>query len=80
MRNFVAKIWVPALLVLMAGVQSFGLDAGRAAGLKMLSDSLMTSRLNDSSDVSIAVSDTVIPEIADSIISLTAKDTIVAPD
>ena len=80
MRNFVAKIWVPTLLVLMAGVQSFGIDAGRAAGLKMLSDSLMTSRLNDSSDVSIAVSDSVLPEIADSIIPLTAKDTIIAPD
>ena len=96
MKHFIAKIWVPALLVLVAGIQSFGIDAGRAVGLKMLSDSLMTNRLNDSSDVSVAVPDsvvpaiadsllpeildTVLPEIADSIVPLTAKDTIVAPD
>ena len=96
MKKMVAKIWVPALLVMIAAVQSFGIDAGRAVGLKMLSDSLMTNRLNDSSDVSVAVPDsvvpaiadsllpeivdTVLPEIADSIVPLTAKDTIVAPD
>ena len=96
MKKLIAKIWVPALLVLMAGVQSFGIDASRAVGLKMLSDSLMTLRSNDSSDVSIAVPDSVVPaivdsllpvtadtvpaEIADSTVTLTAKDTIVAPD
>ena len=96
MKKLIAKIWVPALLVLMAGVQSFGIDASRAVGLKMLSDSLVTLRSNDSSDVSIAVPDSVAPaivdsllpetadtvpaEIADSTIVLTAKDTIVPPD
>ena len=67
MKHFLAKIWVPTLLVLVAGIQSFGIDAGRAAGLRMLSDSLMTSRLSDSSAV-------------DSVITLTAKDTIIPPD
>ena len=72
MKHFIAKIWVPALLVLLAGIQSFGIDASRAVGLKMISDSLMTIRMNDSSDVDVAVPDSVVP--------LTAKDTIVAPD
>lgn len=80
MKHFIAKIWVPALLVLMAGVQSFGIDAGRAAGLKMLSDSLMTSRLSDSSAADVVVPDTTLAEISDSTIVLTAKDTIIPPD
>ena len=96
MKKLIAKIWVPALLVLVAGVQSFGIDASRAVGLKMLSDSLTTLRSNDSSDVSVAVPDSVVPaivdsllpltadtvltETADSTVVLTAKDTIVPPD
>ena len=96
MKKLIAKIWVPALLVLVAGVQSFGIDASRAVGLKMLSDSLTTLRSNDSSDVSVAVpdsvapaivdsllpltADTVLTETADSTVVLTAKDTIVPPD
>ena len=49
MKRLIAKIWVPALLVLMAAVQSFGIDAGRAAGLRKLTDSLLSSRAGDSS-------------------------------
>ena len=32
MRSVISKIWIPAVLVGMAAVQSFGIDAGRAAG------------------------------------------------
>ena len=49
MKDFLAKIWVPALLVMLAAVQSFGIDAGRAASLRRLADSLRTSSLDDSS-------------------------------
>ena len=49
MKDFMAKIWVPALLVMIAAVQSFGIDAGRAAGLRRSADSLRLSSLDDSS-------------------------------
>ena len=58
MKSFIAKIWVPALLVMVAAAQSFGIDAGRAIGLKMLSDSLLNDRLEDSSVVGRAIPDT----------------------
>ena len=64
MRRFIAKIWVPAFLVLVAAAQSFGIDAGRAVRLRMLTDSLMTGSISDSSAV----------------VVLTARDTIVVPD
>ena len=49
MKDFMAKIWVPALLVMIAAVQSFGIDAGRAVGLRRSADSLRLSSLDDSS-------------------------------
>ncbi len=42
-----AKIWVPALLVLMAAVQSFGIDAHRAAKTFGFADSLVLNRIDD---------------------------------
>ncbi|MBQ8421598.1 MAG: putative porin [Bacteroidales bacterium] len=51
MKNFWGKIWIPALLVLVAAAQSSGIDAGRAAGLARLADSLILNRLDDSSDI-----------------------------
>ena len=48
MKNALAKIWVPMLLVLMAAAQSFGIDAGRSAGLGRLADSLAFNQLQDS--------------------------------
>ena len=33
MKKVLAKIWVPLLLAAIAATQSFGIDAGRAAGL-----------------------------------------------
>lgn len=53
MRNFMAKIWVPALLVSLAAIQSFGVDATRAIRYAKLADSLILSRLEDSSEMNI---------------------------
>ena len=66
MKEIVAKIWVPALLVMMAAVQSFGVDAGRSASLRRLADSLALVREADTT------------AIADSFV--TAADTITIPD
>ncbi len=49
MKDFMAKIWVPALLVMIAAVPSFGIDAGRAVSLRRSADSLRLSSLDDSS-------------------------------
>lgn len=83
MKRFLAKIWVPLLLVIMAGMQSFGIDASRAVGLKRLADSLALNNLADTT----ATADSLSPAL-DSIVShdtvtdlvLTAKDTIKVPD
>ena len=48
MKRLVAKIWVPALLVFLAAVQSFGIDAARAIDFRKLADSLILNRLDDS--------------------------------
>ena len=86
MKNLLAKIWVPILLVAMAAVQSFGIDAGRSASLRRLADSLSFSHLHDTTAVfdSTFVTDTIADTIAvsDSNMSvvLTARDTIVVPD
>jgi hypothetical protein len=47
MKRLIAKIWVPALLVLVAAVQSFGIDAARAISFRKLADSLILTRLDD---------------------------------
>ena len=86
MKHFLAKIWVPLTLVTMAGIQSFGIDASRAVGLKRLTDSLIISHLPDTTAVrdSILQADTTRqePGISDSTINLvlSAKDTIKVPD
>ena len=79
MKHLIAKIWVPAVLVLVAAAQSFGIDAGRAVGLRRLTDSLILSRLEDSTAVSLPVSDSTVTAISDSILT-SARDTIVIPD
>ena len=71
MKSFMAKIWVPALLVMMAAAQSFGIDASRAIRMRMYADSLVLNMVEDSSFAEKAV---------DTLRVLTAKDTIVAPD
>ncbi len=47
MKKTMAKIWVPTLLVLLAAVQSFGIDAHRAARLFGLADTLGITRTDD---------------------------------
>ena len=78
------------MLVTMAGLQSFGIDASRAVGFRKLTDSLNISQLADST----SIRDSVIPleltvdssavdsAAADSMTSLfvSAKDSIVVPD
>ena len=86
MKSLLAKIWVPLLLVILAAIQSFGIDASRAVGLKRLTDSLAHSNLADTTSLkdSIAPTDSVPDSTAtsDSItdLFLTARDTIKVPD
>ena len=89
MRKTMSKIWVPALLVMAAAMQSFGIDAGRSVGLRRLADSLALTRQSDSSFLMEEVSDTSGKPIADSTavdsvkvdtLFLSARDTIKVPD
>ena len=70
MKNLIAKIWVPLLLVSMAAIQSFGIDAGRSASLRQLADSLELIQLPDTTHTP----DTILPEV------IQARDTIRIPD
>ena len=82
MKNVMAKIWVPVLLVAMAAMQSFGIDAGRSASLRRLADSLSFSQLRDTTAISDSIDATDSTFVADSVVApkLTARDTIVVPD
>ena len=96
MKNFVAKIWVPTLLVLIAAVQSFGIDVHRAVRLRGLADSLVLTRMSDTTateneSADSLKADTLVQDLfsedtaaVDSVITdtliLTARDTIKAPD
>ena len=71
MKNVLAKIWVPMLLVALAAAQSFGIDAGRSAGLRRLADSLKFNQLQDTT----TVQDSIAPP---PVVSL--RDTIKVPD
>ena len=77
-----AKIWVPFLLVAVAAIQSFGIDAGRAIGFKKIADSLMVNRLTDTTVVDSIVKEAIVADSlqSDTTIVLTARDTIIAPD
>ena len=90
MKKSVAKIWVPTLLVLLAAVQSFGIDAHRAVRLWGLTDSLVLTRLDDTAATEAILTDSL-DLIADSTdisadtagidtLFLTARDTIKVPD
>ena len=74
MRKIVSRIWVPALLVMVAALQSFGIDAGRAVGLRRLADSLVHTRQADSSFLTEQTSDSTVPVLVDTI----AADSLVA--
>ena len=77
MKSFMAKIWVPALLVMTAAAQSFGIDASRAIRMRMPVDSLVLNMVEDTAFAENAVDSLHTP---DTLRVLTAKDTITAPD
>ena len=92
MKNFLAKIWVPTVLVMIAAMQSFGIDATRAISMRRVSDSLSTSKmLSDSTIISLhdsiimldldsARKDSIIIDTIDTVKVIKARDTIVIPD
>ena len=59
MKKTLAKIWVPALLVLVAAVQSFGIDAHRAVRIFGLADTLGLTRSSDTVNVAAPAIDTL---------------------
>ena len=73
MKRFIAKIWIPTLLVLAAAAQSFGIDLGRSIRLQRIADSLYINNLADSNSIN-SQFDTLVIEadstvrIADSLI------------
>ena len=60
MKKTLAKIWVPALLVLMAAMQSFGIDAHRAVKFARIADSLGLYGTEDS--VAASTTDSLVQE------------------
>ena len=77
MKSFIAKIWVPVVLVMIAAVQSFGIDAGRAVSMRRMADSLMITMRQDSAYLDAAIADSL---GNDTIAVIQARDTIVVPD
>ena len=95
MKNLVSKIWVPFLIVTMAALQSFGIDAGRATGLRRHADSLLMQVPGDSMATTVAADSLIVDSLAvdslavdsltvDSLtvdsLTIAAKDTIRIPD
>ena len=85
MKNFLAKIWFPTLLVGLAAIQSFGIDVSRtdlgsAVGIS-IPDSSSTHSDTLALKDTLALGDTI--PVTDSLASkdsLTARDTIKVPD
>ena len=73
MKSFIAKIWVPVVLVMVAALQSFGIDVGRSMRMFEYADSLMIAMREDT---------TVAPAAVDATVHTIASkaDTIVVPD
>ena len=93
MKKLVAKIWVPTVLVMLAAVQSFGIDIHRSGKLFGFADTLVLNRLDDTTAVDTVAIDSLLPHtdslMADSLgidtlaldtLILTARDTIKVPD
>ena len=82
MKSFIAKIWVPIVLVMVAAMQSFGIDISRSRRVFEYADSLMNAR-NQDSILAAAPVDTatpaIVPEI-DTTAKIFARDTIIVPD
>ena len=81
MKKTLAKIWIPALLVTVAAIQSFGIDLGRAVFYKKWADTLTTSISADTSSIKPPKTDSIgqtadsLPQPADSL-SPSATDTL----
>ena len=82
MKNFIAKIWFPTLLIGLAAVQSFGIDASRALNLPGLRDSIILSRIEDTSSADAVAVDSSSAEIDTVVVkdSIVPRDTIRIPD
>ena len=94
MKRFMAKIWVPTLLVLVAAVQSFGIDTARAISLRKQEDSLIFNRLDDTTVATPVAVDSFKLEPIDSLVTdstaidstivdtliIAARDTIKVPE
>lgn len=81
MKNFLAKIWFPILLIGLAAFQSFGIDASRVWNIPGLRDSIILSRIEDTSSAEVAVIDSssaVLDTLA--VADTVAQDTIAARD
>ncbi len=59
MKNLMAKIWVPTLLVLIAAVQSFGIDLHRSAKIFGFADTLGLTRNDDTTNAVVPAADSL---------------------
>ena len=86
MKKTLAKIWVPTLLVLMAAIQSFGIDAHRAVRFVRMADSLELLLTADSATAEKTVADSLaadslaVDSLAVDSLVVHARDTITIPD
>ena len=79
MKNFLAKIWIPALLVAVAAIQSFGIDISRAISYGWASDSLSTLPASDTTHLDSILIDTL-PDTLRKADTLNLADTLELPD
>ena len=77
MKNLLSKIWIPALLVGIAAVQSFGIDAARSRRILSVADSLGQAREADSSVITVPA-DTEGVAVSDSILLVSSNAGIAA--
>ena len=77
MKNLLSKIWIPALLVGIAAVQSFGIDAARSRRILSVADSLGQAREADSSVITVPA-DTEGVAVYDSILLVSSNAGIAA--
>ena len=77
MKNLLSKIWIPALLVGIAAVQSFGIDAARSRRILSVADSLGQAREADSSVITVPA-DTEGVAVPDSILLVSSNAGIAA--
>ncbi len=80
MKKTLAKIWVPTLLVLVAAVQSFGIDAHRAVKIFRAADSLALNRIDDTTAVVMSAIDSLHTIDSLYLLNMSPRDTIKIPD